>query len=78
MQAPIRTNDLLNAVRFAAQHALPAAIAAGADTPAETACDTLRPLTPFSALVGEEYYAAKEHLIMDEQARANIALVACL
>ncbi len=70
-QTPTRTNDLLNAVRFAA---LPAVAAAGdGSAPAPALPQTPGPAGPpmpfLVALVGDEYYTAKEQLILDEQAR---------
>jgi hypothetical protein len=62
-------------VRFAA---LPAVAAAGdGSAPAPALPQTPgapRPLTPFMALVGDEYYTAKEQLILDEQARCLSAV----
>ncbi|KAK9838164.1 hypothetical protein WJX81_005734 [Elliptochloris bilobata] len=66
-ETPSRTNDLLNAVRFAALHMLAAADPARPGTPALPDYGAPRQLTLFAPLVGEEYYAAKERLILDEQ-----------
>ena len=69
LQTPTRTNDLLNAVRFAALHLRAASDPSGQGAPALP--DYQAPLqpAPFAPLVGEQYYAAKEQLILDEQAR---------
>lgn len=69
-QTPTRTNDLLNAVRFAALPAVAAAGDGSAPAPAllQTPGAAGAPM-PFLALVGDEYYTAKEQLILDEQAR---------
>ena len=70
-QTPTRTNDLLNAVRFAALHLRTAADPAGQGTPALPDYQAPQQPAPFAPLVGEQYYAAKEQLILDEQARTS-------
>ena len=57
MQASVRTNELLNAVRFVAANAsCSSSPEAAVATPAH-----------FIALVGQSYYAVKQDLIFDEQ-----------
>ncbi len=58
VQATVRTNDLLNAVHFAAVQQLDSAIISGNPVSKSPA---------FGAIVGQEYYALKETLITDEQ-----------
>lgn len=84
MQSPVRTNDLLNAVRYvtspqdtsALAAAFPGLLVSEASTSGTTA-ETCQPdrsangsaeQAPSSGfLAGDEYYAAKDQLIMDEQ-----------
>lgn len=60
MQANVRTNDLLNAFEFVQEnkgnHASDASVSAAGQTDQS-----------WHALVGEQYYARKQQLIMDEQ-----------
>ncbi len=62
MQASVRTNDLLNAVHFVNVHFQ-------AERPGAIPLPTsqLQNQAKFSALVGQQYYALKQTLIMDEQ-----------
>ena len=69
-QTPTRTNDLLNAVRFAALHLRAATDPSGQSTPGLPDYQAPQQPAPFTPLVGEQYYAAKEQLILDEQARS--------
>lgn len=60
VQATVRTNDLLNAIHFAAGvvQQLDSAVVSGSPVSKSPA---------FGAIVGQEYYALKESLITDEQ-----------
>ena len=58
VQATVRTNDLLNAVHFAAVQQLDSAVISGNPVSERPA---------FGTIVGQEYYALKETLITDEQ-----------
>ena len=77
-QTPTRTNDLLNAVRFAALHLCAAPGPGGQGAAALPDDQAPQQAAPFAPLVGEQYYAAKEQLILDEQARAPFGDTASL
>lgn len=61
---------MLNAVRFAALHLRAAPVPSGQGTSALPDYQAPQQPVPFAPLVGEQYYAGKEQLILDEQARA--------
>ena len=84
MQSPVRTNDLLNAVRYVTNPQESSALGAAfpvlldpdasmsgtmAETPQldRSANDSAEQAPRSGFLAGDEYYAAKDQLIMDEQ-----------
>ena len=69
MQAPVRTNDLLNAVRHVDMCSEAGSLAGQASPPIELSMISIirKEGTTASVLVGEEYYAAKQTLISQEQ-----------
>ena len=73
MQAPVRTNDLLNAIRYLSkcqQDAPTAATATGQGRSAIAVMIRTAESIPHSqswALIGEEYYTAKQILVANEQ-----------
>ncbi len=84
MQSPVRTNDLLNAVRYVTSPRDSSALAAAfpslldSDTPVSgtmaeahqpegSANGSIEQVPRPGFLAGDEYYAAKDQLIIDEQ-----------